>query len=89
MKRIEIIMYNGGKEMKIVKPEAHVISRSGVTPYQFIERIGRTCYKSLDKITEDSAVKFVCGLKNSKHYAMLEHYWVHIMVDCAPERCEV
>lgn len=71
--------------MKIVKPESHIISRSGVTPYQFIERIGRTCYKSLDKITEDSAVKFVCGLKNSKHYAMLEHYWVHIMVDCASE----
>ena len=71
--------------MQIVKPESHIISRSGVTPYQFIERIGRTCYKSLDKITEDSAVKFVCGLKNSKHYAMLEHYWVHIMVDCAPE----
>lgn len=71
--------------MRIVKPEAQIISRDIVTPYQFIEKIGRTCYKSTDKITDGSAVKFVTGLKNSKHYAMLEHYWVHIIVDCIPE----
>ena len=41
--------------MKKVKAEAHIISNSGVTPCQFVEKIGRTCYKSEDKITEDSA----------------------------------
>lgn len=71
--------------MQIVKPEAHLMTKEGVTPYQFIERIGRTCYKSTDKITDDSAVKFVKGLANSKHYAMLEHYWVHLMIDCDPQ----
>ena len=72
--------------MKVITPEANIIVKDGNTPYQFIERIGRTCYKSTDKITDDSAVKFVKGLAKSKHYAMLEHYWVHIMIDeCEPE----
>lgn len=44
------------------------------TPYQFIERIGRTCYKSEEYITKESAVKFVQMMAKSKHYAMLEHY---------------
>lgn len=38
-----------------------------------IERVARVCYKSEDKITEDSAYKMVRALVNSKHYAMLEH----------------
>lgn len=67
--------------MKIVKPEAHIIQKKGLTPYQFIEKVGRTCYKSEDKITEDSAVKFVKGLCNRKHFAMLEHFWVHVIVN--------
>ena len=67
--------------MKIVKPEAHIIQKKGLTPYQFIEKVGRTCYKSEDKITEDSAVKFVQGLCNRKHFAMLEHFWVHVIVN--------
>lgn len=64
--------------MKIIKPYHKHISKKGLTPYQFIEKIGRTCYKSEDKITEESAVKFVQGLCKRKHYAMIEHYWVHI-----------
>lgn len=66
--------------MKIIKPEARIIPK-GNSPYKFIEMIGRTCYKSLDKITDDSAVKFVKGLVDRKHYAMLEHYWVHIIIN--------
>ncbi len=40
---------------------------------QKLELVGRTCYKSEDKITEDSAAKFVAGLIKSGHEAMLEH----------------
>ena len=40
---------------------------------QKLELIGRTCYKSEDKITEDSAAKFVAGLIKRGHEAMLEH----------------
>lgn len=65
--------------MKIIKPYHEHISKKGLTPYQFIEKIGRTCYKSEDKITQDSAVKFVQGLCNRQHYAIIEHHWVHIM----------
>lgn len=38
-----------------------------------LELVGRTCYKSEDKITEDSAAKFVAGLIKRGHEAMLEH----------------
>lgn len=41
---------------------------------QYLERIGRVCYKSEDKITSDSAVTFVKMLRERKHWAMLEHY---------------
>lgn len=64
--------------MKVIKPYHQHFPKEGMTPYQFIEKIGRTCYKSEDKITDDSAVKFVKGLCNRKHFAMIEHYWVHM-----------
>ncbi len=38
-----------------------------------IERCGRVCYKSEDKITEDSAKKFVAGIIRRGHDAVLEH----------------
>lgn len=64
--------------MKIVKAGHKSIQRKDFdSPYKFIEKIGRTCYKSEYKITQDSAVKFCMGLKSRKHYAMLEHEWVH------------
>lgn len=40
---------------------------------QKLELVGRTCYKSEDKITEDSAAKFVADLIKRGHEAMLEH----------------
>jgi thymidylate synthase (FAD) len=45
------------------------------SPLKHIERIGRVCYKSEDKITEDgeSAKKFVKMLLDHNHGAMLEH----------------
>ena len=46
--------------------------------YQHIEKCGRTCYKSEDKITEDSAMKFFQGLVNRNHFAMLEHGTVYL-----------
>ena len=66
--------------MKIIKPSVSYLDKKGMTPYQFIEKIGRTCYKSEDKITEGSSLNFVKGLVDRKHYAMIEHYWVHLVV---------
>ena len=73
--------------MKIVKPNVEIM-RSGLetefmTPEQFIERVGRTCYKSEDKITETSAAKFVSNLIKRGHEAMVEH-WTLIFKAATP-----
>lgn len=58
--------------MKIIKASAEIISH---TPdlEKIIEMAGRTCYKSEDKITEDSADGFIEKIKNFKHESVLEH----------------
>ena len=38
-----------------------------------IERCGRTCYKSENKITEDTAVPFITGILKSGHESVTEH----------------
>lgn len=45
-----------------------------------IERVGRVCYKSEDKIAPGSAVKFVNMLKEHAHGAMLEHGTIYLDV---------
>ena len=64
--------------MKIVTPSVEIM-RTGletemIIPEQFIEKVGRTCYKSEDKITEDSAAKFVGNLIKRGHEAVIEHW---------------
>lgn len=69
--------------MKIIKPNAILLQQPKDTKelYQFIEKIGRTCYKSENNITEDSAERFVNRLAENKHYAMLEHGMIYIKGD--------
>lgn len=68
--------------MKFIKPSYEILEQSpglkGI--YKAIEVAGRTCYKSLDKITEDSAEGFVDRMIASQHYAMLEHGTVYLTV---------
>lgn len=45
----------------------------GYTMEEWIEEVGRTCYKSENKITATSANKFIRMLYNRGHHAMLEH----------------
>ncbi len=54
----------------IDKPE--VVDRMSVL--QYLEKIGRVCYKSEDRITDDSCVKFIKMLRDRKHWAILEHF---------------
>lgn len=51
------------------------ISHGGIVELKHIEKIGRICYKSEDRITEDgeSAKKFVKMLIDRGHEAMIEH----------------
>lgn len=48
--------------------------------YKIIEQAGRTCYKSLDKITDGSAEKFVQRMIKSEHTAMLEHGTIYLKI---------
>lgn len=57
--------------MKLIESNAELILESN--PYKKVELIGRTCYKSEDKVTENSYVKFVMNLIDREHFAMLEH----------------
>ena len=42
--------------------------------YKLIELAGRTAYKSEDKITEESAERFILLLRNRGHESVLEHF---------------
>lgn len=61
--------------LRIVSPSIEVTFHlpEDYTPEQFLEAAGRTCYKSEDRITEESADKFIGMLAKRGHWAMLEH----------------
>lgn len=69
--------------MKLIKPCCEILEQlpglSGV--YKQIEFAGRTCYKSHDKITSDSAKEFVDRMIKSGHGAMLEHGTVYLHME--------
>ena len=71
--------------MKLCKPLFEIWEQSagleGV--YKMIEYAGRVCYKSEDKITEDSAKPFVDRMIKSGHGAMLEHGTVYLQYETA------
>lgn len=73
--------------MKLIKSEAKYIPQENGLEgiYKQIELAGRTCYKSEDKITEDSAKGFVDRMIKSKHYAMLEHGTVYLAIPVTHE----
>lgn len=66
--------------MKVIEQNAVLLDTTGMTPYQIIERVGRTCYKSEENITEDSAPKFVARLYRDGHHAMLEFGYVYVKI---------
>lgn len=69
--------------MKIIKPYAEILTPiNGVEVLKFIEMVGRKCYKSEDKITDESAYKFVEMLIKRGHEAMIEHYNVSVLFVC-------
>lgn len=69
--------------MRLIKPSFEIIEQKpGLDGLlQHIERCGRTCYKSEDKITEKSAPKFVDMLVKRGHTAMVEHGTVYLTLD--------
>lgn len=68
--------------MNLIKPKFEILEQqSGIDGiYKMIELAGRTCYRSEDKITEDSAKGFVDRMIKSGHGAMLEHGTVYLRI---------
>lgn len=61
--------------MKVVSPSFEIITPiDGMDILKTIEVVGRTCYKSEDKITNDSCIEFVRKIIKSGHEAVIEHY---------------
>ena len=69
--------------MKIIKPSFEILNTdNGIERLKRIERAGRTCYKSEDKITNDSALKFVKMILERGHHSVLEHESVSVRIIC-------
>lgn len=65
--------------MRLIESSVQIIEEKD--PYKMIELAGRTCYKSEDKITENSAKEFVDRMIKLGHGAMLEHGTIYLKID--------
>jgi thymidylate synthase (FAD) len=66
-------------KMRTISPSVELLF---ITPNaaQLIEAAGRTCYKSENKITNDSAEKFVAMVSQRGHHSVIEHAYATFRV---------
>jgi thymidylate synthase (FAD) len=65
--------------MRVIQPSYELltpITREELLKH--LEKCGRTCYKSEDKITDESAPKFIKMLRDRGHHAMLEFFDIQV-----------
>lgn len=67
--------------MRIVN-QAVMLEWATPEPELAIERAGRTCYKSEDKITDGSAAKFVAMVLGRGHESVIEHASASFRIIC-------
>ena len=74
--------------MKLIKPSFEIIEQlSGEEEiYKQIELAGRVCWKSENKIAEDSYKNFIEMLKSKQHLSVLEHGTVYLKYDIIEHR---
>ncbi|HED38367.1 MAG TPA: FAD-dependent thymidylate synthase [Ignavibacteria bacterium] len=61
--------------MKLIKPSYKIITKfDGKEVLRLLEKIGRTAYKSEDKITDESAPEFIRKIIDKGHEAVLEFF---------------
>lgn len=69
--------------MKVIKPSFEIIDNVvGQELLKKIELCGRVCYKSEDKITEDSAAAFISNILKSGHESVIEHEKISVRIIC-------
>ena len=72
--------------MKLIKPSVEIREQGAGTDgmIEHIEWAGRHCYKSHDKATADSAVRFVANIAQSGHGSVLEHGTIYLAIPQSP-----
>jgi len=69
--------------MQVIEPSFKLIAiDDGLTILKRIETAGRVCYKSEDKISNDSAALFVEGILKSGHCSVIEHAFCTVRIIC-------
>lgn len=69
--------------MKVIKPSFEILDNiNGKELLKKIEVIGRVCYKSEDRITDDSATQFVSNILKSGHESVVEHEKISVRIIC-------
>ncbi len=69
--------------MRVIEPSYEILDEiDGNEILKKIEKIGRVCYKSEDKITEESSRKFVKNIIESGHESVIEHEKVSVRIIC-------
>ncbi|MDR2409519.1 MAG: FAD-dependent thymidylate synthase, partial [Bacteroidales bacterium] len=69
--------------MKIIDPSFEFLNANdGKSILKSIEKAGRVCYKSEDKITPDSSKKFVQKILQSGHESIIEHEKITVKIVC-------
>lgn len=69
--------------MKIINADVDIMTPlDGQAILKHLERCGRVCYKSEDRITDGSADKFLAGIIKRGHEAVLEHYSFTVKFIC-------
>ena len=69
--------------MKIVSPSFTILTEiNGSDVLKKLELIGRVCYKSEDKITDESAREFITRIIKNGHEAIIEHFSISVKVVC-------
>lgn len=57
----------------VLQPYVEILTPLGPEVLKFLERAGRVCYKSEERITHGSAERFVKMIRDSNHESVLEH----------------
>jgi thymidylate synthase (FAD) len=69
--------------MKIIDPSYEIMTPiNGLEMLKHLELAGRVCYKSEDKITDESCKTFTKMIKTRKHESVLEHCSVSVRFIC-------
>lgn len=69
--------------MKVIAPMVEILDDiDGEKLLSKIERAGRVCYKSEDKITPESSKKFIQNILSSGHESVIEHEKISVRIIC-------